>query len=204
MATMIYLPSPTASATPPRDSSFGPDLKEANGTQSPETCSHDSSPTYREHLAATYNRRTIPLMTEEDFYELCDATAREIRTTTGPVFLAALDQRVWQRTADIERQLAESKLRMLDHNASEEDDQLFMLIQQETSLGRSQFIARALYARASAPSAATTTRRSRSGISKPQRRRRTQPTPPSAPSATGTLRRSGRIRNMKNAKKVDT
>jgi hypothetical protein len=207
MTTMTYPPSPAASATPPRDSSFGPELKEANGTQSPETCSHDSTPTYREHLAATYNRRTIPLMTEEDFYEVCDATALEVRTTTGSAFQAALAERVRQRTADIERQLVESKLRMLDHIASEEDDQLFMLIQQETSLGRSQFIAQTLHARASASSASSatnTTRRSKSGISKPQRRRRTQSTSPSAPSATGTLRRSGRIRNMKNAKKVDT
>jgi hypothetical protein len=143
-------------------------------------------------------------MTEEDFYEVCDATALEVRTTTGSAFQAALAERVRQRTADIERQLAESKLRMLDHIASEEDDQIFMLIQQETSLGRFQFIAQTLHARASASSATNTTRRSKSGISKPQRRRRTQSTSPSAPSATGTLRRSGRIRNMKNAKKVDT
>jgi hypothetical protein len=201
MATITYPPSPTASATPPHDSSFGPKLKEANGTQSPETCSHDSSPTYREHLAATYNRRTIPLMPEEDFYEVCDATALEIGTTADSVFRAALAERVRQRTSDIERQLEESKLCMLDPNTSEEDDQLFMLIQQETSLGRSQFIAQTLHARASASSAANTTHRSKSGISKPRHRRRTQP---SSSSATDTPRRSGRIRNMKNTKKVGT
>ncbi|KAH3939689.1 hypothetical protein HBH98_244400 [Parastagonospora nodorum] len=196
MAKIIYPPSPTASATPPRDSSFGSKLKEANGTQSPEAFSHDSSPTYREHLAAAYNRRTIPLMTEEDFYKLCDAAALETRTRPKTVFLTALLERVRQQTADIERQLEESKLCMLDPNASEEDDQNFMLIQQETSLGRSQFIAQTLHARASASSAANTTRRSKSGISKPRRRRQTQP--------LSSPRRSGRIRNMKNTKKVGT
>jgi hypothetical protein len=201
MATITYPPSPAASATPLRDSSFDPELKEANGTQSPETSSHDSPLTYREHLEATYNRRTIPLMTEEDFCKVCDATALKLGTTTGSAFLAALAEGVRQRTAHIERQLEESKLCMLDPNASEEDDQLFMLIQQENSLGRSQFIAQTLRARASASSAANTTRRSKSGISKPRRRRET---PPSSSSATDTPRRSGRIRKMKNTKKVGT
>jgi hypothetical protein len=105
--------------------------------QSPETSSHDSSPTYREHLAATYNRCIIPLMPDEEFFEVCDATALEIGTTTDSVFLAALAERMRQQKAGIERQLEETKLCMLDPNASEEDDQLFMLIQQETSLGRS-------------------------------------------------------------------
>jgi hypothetical protein len=51
--------------------------------------------------------------------------------------MPTLAEHVRQRTADIERRLAKSKLCMLDTNASEEDGQLFMLIQQETSLGRS-------------------------------------------------------------------
>jgi hypothetical protein len=200
MAARTYPLSPDASPTPPNATPFGPNLKDSNGTQPPATLGFGgahSSPTYREHLEATYNRRTIPLMTEEDFFDMCDATALEFGSTTGPKFLAALAERVRQRTSDIESQLEESKLCMLSSNLSEEDDQHLMNIQQETSLGRSLFIIKSLRNMSHATSAAKTTRRSGNGISKRCSRR--CPTQQPSASATNALRRSTRLRNMKKA-----
>ncbi|KAL5113726.1 hypothetical protein ACEQ8H_008399 [Pleosporales sp. CAS-2024a] len=195
MTTTTYPPSPAASATPPRNSPFGADLKVPNGTQSPEPFSHDALPTLREHLEATYNRRTIPLMPEEAFFELCDHVARECASTTSHAFHAALAERVRQRTASIERQLHQSKLAMLDPDAAHHDDALFMLIQQETSLGRSQFIVQTLRDRAAAASAPATTpwAKNRVGKPTPRNRRRAQP----LASTTESRRRSVRIREMK-------
>jgi hypothetical protein len=199
MAAHMYPLSPKTSPIPSNTTSFGPNLKDANGTQPPATFGSGgthASPAYREHLEATYNRRTIRLMTEEQFFSIYDATALEFGSTTGPNFLAALAERVKQRTSDVESQLEKSKLYMLSSNLSEEDDQHLMNILYETSVGRSLFIIESLRIM-HATSAAKTTRRSVNGISKP--RSRCRPTPqPSAP-ATNTPRRSTRLRNMKKA-----
>ncbi|KAF1910993.1 hypothetical protein BDU57DRAFT_525044 [Ampelomyces quisqualis] len=200
MAAHTYPFSPETSPIPPDATPFGPNLKDANGTQPPATFGFGgahASPTHREHLEATYNRRTIRLMAEEDFFDMYDATALELGSTPGPKFLAALAERVKQRTSDIESQLEKSKLCMLSSNLSEEDDLHLMNILQETSLGRSLFIIESLRNMSHATTAAKTTRRSGNGISKP--RGRCRPTQqPSAP-ATNTLRRSSRLRNMKKA-----